>query len=482
MKSSLLICRGLPCVVVIAASLLFSGDASAMGKVNETESDRVVVEYWEKWTGFEGDAMQAVVDAFNASQDRIFVKKLTVSTIDQKMMLSTAGGNPPDVAGLWSFNVSVYSQKNALTPLNRMLEEKGITRDRYIPIFWDLCSHNGFVWALPSTPATIALHWNKKMFRDAGLDPEKPPRSIAELDAMAERLTIVRVTRNGTPARVRYTDLTEEEKADPDENFELIQLGYTPSEPGWWNHSWCYWFGGRHWDGDRTITALDPGMVAAFQWFGSYSKKYGIANLRSLGSSFGNFSSPQNAFLAGKVAMVIQGVWMYNFIEKYNPELEWGAAPFPSSDPGRWPLVTLAECDILVIPRGARHPREAFEFMAYVNSQEAMELLNMGQRKFSPLAQISPEFVKNHPNPYIDVFIALARSPDVQTVPPLPIWNEYADEVVIAADQIFSGRKTVEDALGVVQGRVQRKLDRVMRRWDRVKDERIKEWSAYDPW
>ena len=37
---------------------------------------------------------------------------------------------------------------------------------------------------LPTTPATIALHWNKKMFRDAGLDPNRPPRSIAELDEL----------------------------------------------------------------------------------------------------------------------------------------------------------------------------------------------------------------------------------------------------------------------------------------------------------
>ena len=33
-----------------------------------TEDGRVVVSYWEKWTGFEDDAMQAVVDDFNANR------------------------------------------------------------------------------------------------------------------------------------------------------------------------------------------------------------------------------------------------------------------------------------------------------------------------------------------------------------------------------------------------------------------------------
>jgi hypothetical protein len=37
----------------------------------QTADGRVVLQYWEKWTGFEGDAIRAVVDDFNASQDRI---------------------------------------------------------------------------------------------------------------------------------------------------------------------------------------------------------------------------------------------------------------------------------------------------------------------------------------------------------------------------------------------------------------------------
>jgi len=40
---------------------------------------------------------------------------------------------------------------------------------------------------------------------------------------------------------------------------------------------------------------------------------------------------------------------------------------------------------------------------------------------------------------------------------------------------------TPQQALEVVQTRMQWKLDRVLRRWDAVKDERMKEWSNYDP-
>ena len=409
--------------LLLAAAMAFAGCG---GRPADTTADgRMVITYWEKWTGFEGAAMQAVVDDFNRSQNRLFVKMLTISQMEQKLMLATAGGNPPDVAGLWSNQVNVYAEKGALTPLDKWLKEAGISREDYIPIMWDLCSHRGFMWALPTTPASLALHWNKAMFRDAGLDPDKPPRSIAELEAMNERLTKVRLVRGDRKVELRYDELTDEEKAA--KNFDILQLGHSPNEPGWHREMWGYWFGGDLWNGKDKITADSPENIRAYEWYQSYPKRFGVRNLLNFGDSFGNFSSPQNAFLSGKVAMVLQGVWMYNFIDKFAPHLEWGAAAFPSVDPERLPNVTIVECDVLVIPHGARHPKEAFEFVKYVHTQPAMEKLCLGQRKFSPLRKVSAGFIANHPNPYIQTFIDLAYSPNARYVPRCSVWNEYKD-------------------------------------------------------
>lgn len=437
---------------------------------------RIIINYWEKWTGFEADAMQAVVDDFNASQNRLFVKLLPVSQIDHKLMLATAGGNPPDVAGLWSHTVNVYAEKGALTPLDGMLEKAGITRDHYTPIFWDLCQHRGFAWALPSTPATIALHWNKRLFRETGLDPDHPPTTLAELDAMAEQLTIVELKRDGEKVRLRWPELTQEEKNA--KQFRLIQLGFTPTEPGWWSQMWGYWFDAALWDEQGRITANTSENIAAYQWYTGYGEKYGVNNVLSFSASFAaNTASAQNAFLSGRVAMVIQGVWMHNFIEKFSPHLEWGAAPFPAMNPKHSGDVTIAECDVLVIPKGSPHPREAFEFIRYVNTPAAMEKLTLAQRKFSPLAEVSESFVANHPNPYIEVFIDLAHSPEVKIVPRVSVWNVYFDEMTVAADRMFTKAATPEAALAHVEQRVQWKLDRVVRRWEKIKDERQNEWA-----
>jgi ABC-type glycerol-3-phosphate transport system substrate-binding protein len=450
----------------------------SQGAADRTENGRIIVSYWEKWSGFEGDAMQAVVDDFNASQNRILVQKLAVGEIDRKVMLATAGKVPPDVAGVYVGTIPSFSEKGALTPLNRMIEEAGIKREDYIPVYWDLCTHHGFMWALPSTPTTIALHWNKKLFREAGLDPDRPPQSLDELEEMSDKLTIVEIKRGDKTVRVRFPELTDAEKHAKD--FKLVQIGHDPQQPGWWMPMWVYWFGGKLWDGKEKITANSPENMEMMTWLRRQAEKFGVDNRRGFGASFGNFQSPQNPFLAGQIAMTLQGVWMYNFIDKYAPQMEWAAAPFPAKNPKTSPQVTLADADVLAIPKGARHPQEAFEFIRYVNSQGPMEKLCLGQRKFSPLAKVSDGFIKNHPNPYIRTFIDLAKSPGAQSAPRLSVWGEYNDEMNVAVDRVTSLDATPQEALDQVQQRMQWKLDRVLRRWDAVKVARTKEWSEYD--
>ncbi|MCW3052143.1 MAG: carbohydrate transporter substrate-binding protein family [Chthonomonadales bacterium] len=424
---------GLGILLTIAASERVTNHTPPPGPVH--------IAYWEKWTGFEGDAMQAVVNAFNKKQNKIYVDLLTVSGIENKTLLAVAGGDPPDVAGLFGPNMAQYADDNAIMRLDDFCRQKGIQESDYIPVYWDMGIYQGHLYALPSTPASTALHYNKQMLRNAGLDPEKPPQTLEEMDAMAAKIT----------------------KLDAQDRF--VTAGFLPAEPGWWNWGWGEVFGGRFWDGKSKITADDPGNIRAMEWVQSYSKKYGAAKLQSFRSGFGNFSSPQNAFLSSKVAMELQGVWMYNFIDQYAPNLEkpvlnWAAVPFPHpADRPDLANHTFTDEDILVIPRGAKHPNEAFEFIAYVQSQEGMELLCMGQKKHSPLSHVSPDFYAKHPNPYIKLFADMARSKNAQSPPKIAIWPEYKDELSNAFDAIALLHQTPQEALKDVQERMQPKLD-----------------------
>ncbi len=419
-----------------------------------TEPDLPVeVTLWTSWAGFEKEALDVVVDDFNQSQDEVRVRCLNVSQLERKLLLATAGGNPPDLAALPYGALPVYAENNALIPLDRMAAEAGIVADQYIDIFWTICSHRGHLWALPITASVTALHWNKKLFREAGLDPERPPVSIAELEAFNEIITQRR------------------------ENGSITVMGHLPVEPGWWRSYLGHWFGGRLWNGDA-MTVDSPENLANARWIASYPKRFGADNLLRFQSGFGTFASPQNAFFTGRVAMVMQGVWMDNFIKNYaSPDFEYGVAAFPSVDPDRLPGVSVAEPDSFSIPAGARHPQEAFRFLTYMNRRDVLEKLALGHRKMTSLRSVSDFFLTHHPHPYIGVFIELAASPNVTMIPPIAQRNQLESEMVNTVGLLLRGKVEPEEILAEVQASQQKIYERNRTRWDRVAVSRQEGWA-----
>ena len=404
----------------------------------EDHGNVVHVTYWEKWTAFERDAMKAVVDKYNATEGakkHIFVDFMPVSGIEDKTIVAISGKMPPDIAGLSTISLAAFADNDANVPLEDYCKEYGIKESDYVPINWRQMYYNGHVFALPTTPDSNALHFNRAEFRAAGLDPNMPPRTFDEMDAMAAKLT------------------------KKDSNGHYTQFGFIPSDPGWWNWGWGYFFGGELWDGRDRITCNSPENIEGYKWVSNYSHRYGPTQINSFKSGF-VFASPTNGFISGKEAMQFQGVWMYNFISKYNPKLDWAAAPMPH--PKNRPDLadmTLADSDNVVIPVGAKHPKEAFDFIAFLQRQENMELLCMGQRKESPLAKVSDGFLKNHPNPFIRLFTDLPKGKSSRIPPMIGIVNEYTADLSEAFDEITLLRETPKEALDEVQKRIQAKLD-----------------------
>ncbi len=398
----------------------------------------IQLKYWEKWTGIEKDAMQAIVDDFNRSQTKIHVEYLAISAVNQKTLVAIAGGNPPDIAGLWAQDVVDFGDKQALLPLDELARGTSVDAKRFLPAFWDMGVYQGRLLGVLAVPAVTALHWNKRLFREAGLDPDVPPRSIAELDAYAERLTQVKDGR-------------------------ITQMGFLPSDPPWWQFFWPQFFGGKLWDGDKKVLLDSPENRIAYNWIQGYAKRNGVAALQTLSAGFGNFASAQNPFLSQKTAMVFQGVWMANYIQTFAPNLEWGAAPFPPLHEGD-PPATFIDGDMLVIPRGARYPRESFEFIRYVTEQRVMEKLCLLQQKTSPLIEVSEDFFARHQNPFIRMFQALPLSPRAAGMPRMSVWAEYRSEVASMFQRIWLMQATPEQALHDSQVRMQHSWDRALSR------------------
>src|SRR5690349_19517927 len=160
--------------------------------------------------------------------------------------------------------------------------------------------------------------------------------------------------------------------------------------------------------------------------------------------------------------------------------MNWGAAPFPSADEGSEPIA-LANADVLAIPRGARHPREAFAFVAYMAEQKPIEKLCIGQAKNSPLIDVSSDFFARHKNPYIRMFQSLAESPKTVHFPNLSVWQQYRFEAFAAFERIWLMQATPAQALHDANERAQRAWDRERERAARAEKHAPSPWIGRAP-
>lgn len=406
------------------------------------DPDVTVVTYWEKWSGPQAAQMQQIVDEFNATvgrEKKIFVRFVSVSGVTQKTLTATAAGVPPDIAGTWDAYLTSYAALDALEPLDELAAARGIRAEDYKPVYWRGCLYRDRLYGLPSVGWVTALIYNKRLLAESadrlrarGLDPYGYPCSIEKLDRYAAALE----TR--------------------DDRGRLDRAGYLPLYPGFHVAHAPFWFGGRLYDpASDQLTLTDPACVEAFRWVRSYSERLGTDSLMEFRSGLGGHSSAQNPFLAGKVVMMMERPFIAGQIDALKPSMrdDWAAAPFPSAVPGL-KGVCFAGFDALVIPRGAKHKAEAFEFIAFVNRPDVAERLARGHCTNSFHAKPSDGFERDHPNRHIKVFEELAAGPNAQGLPPIAIWPEVGLEMGVVAESVYLLEKTPEQALADAQRRL----------------------------
>lgn len=403
---------------------------------------RTVVRYWEKWTGVEGAALQKVVDAFNASQTRVWVERLAVSDENSKAMIAVAGGDPPDVVGLFSYSVPQYAQAGAAIPLADLGADPG--DGWYAPAVRRTLSFNAGsgerLYAAANTCYSLALYCNTAHFKEAGLTP---PTTLEELTDTAVALT----RRNADGV--------------------IERCGFLPILPWWWPYLWPVSFAGTgdppplYDEATNRCTVSAEHAIRSFEWFQEFPRRLGLPDVQAFVSAFArSYHNTEDPFLSGHVSMAFQGPWLANFARAYAPNLEYTVVQMPPSAtaPGARG-VGLIECDVLMIPRGCPHPEEAAEFVRYMQRREVQESLCRDHAKPSPLAEESPGFRVGHPNPSIGVFAGLIANPRAFVLPRTRAWKQYEQILDPAAERIWRGAD-VRKELNAVAVQAQGLLDK----------------------
>jgi multiple sugar transport system substrate-binding protein len=298
-----------------------------------------------------------------------------------KLRLRFASGQAPD---LFHLNENVAAELAALDLLApappyivEMVEENSLnSMVRTGGIF------DGTHYGLVSDAVWSALYYNKDMFREAGLDPERPPRTWDELVDYADRLTVRDA--EGNPTRA---------------GFSMRKSGYKAGTAEKWV-SFVYAAGGRAFNEEGTYAAFNSEAGrAALDLYRTmlFEKKIDSVELEG----------DQQGFGQERVAMFIREAHVIRWLQDNYPDLDFGVAPFPKRDTS----LTAGGTYMFAVSADSPNPDAAWRFAQFLRGDP-------GYTRYTGIGGIIPssESVADLPqysdSPHMSVFLEQpARSP-----------------------------------------------------------------------
>lgn len=269
----------------------------------------VTLTMWSFHSGPEAESVERVLERLHRDHPWLTVR-LAQGKSDFQVLQSIYSGNPPDIAVLSGpDNVAKFCSTGALPDLGGLAAQEGIELAKVIPPqVLTTASYQGKTCVLPWLTDAEGLFYNKTLFHQAGIT--HPPRTLAELEATAKKLTTYR------------------------SDGSIDVAGFVPLNTFYHsNHMLQGPAFGASWyrEDGKSALASDPRWAQGLTWQKNYVDSVGYEKLRRFTAEVGANSeyTPGHAFETGKAAMIIDGEWRVMYLEKEST-VDYGTAPFPT--------------------------------------------------------------------------------------------------------------------------------------------------------
>jgi sn-glycerol 3-phosphate transport system substrate-binding protein len=153
-------------------------------------SGPVKIVFWHGLSNELGRELQSLTDTYNASQSRVQVQLEFQGgyeqTIDKYLQSNT--DNRPDLVQMPEYTVQLMVDTKSNIPVQSCMEDAGYDASQLLPAGLNAYATEGIQWAMPFNVSNPVLFFNKKVFRDAGLDDTKPPLTLADVSAYGQAI------------------------------------------------------------------------------------------------------------------------------------------------------------------------------------------------------------------------------------------------------------------------------------------------------
>jgi ABC-type glycerol-3-phosphate transport system substrate-binding protein len=416
-------------VLCLGVMIGFSSLASAQEKVTLRFSDWHLTE--SPWDKTLADAMFMFEKRY--PNIKVVLEPVSYKDKETKYTVESAAGKAPDIFHVHAFSLPMFFDKGFAMDLTPFIEKEGGNKflEAWYPLCMKLVTYKGKVHAMPGDYMSMVLVYNTELFKAAGLDPNKPPKTWEEFLEYNLKLT------------------------KPPERWGLAVLG--AKDPGFeLRFSPFLWsFGGDYLTPDNKKSALDSKEAKeAFKYFIELYTKYKVM---PPGVTSMNAQDVRTQLAHRKIAWEIGSGWTAPIVNAINPELKafdvLDAAPLPVKKN----RVTTIWLSSWIMSPNTKHPAEAWELLKFITSQE-MELNWFVKNRVTS----SRKDVNQDPQIQNDKFAKVIASqlPYGKVVPQIPQWPEIMDAFTTAVQEAFSEMKNPEKALADAHTRINRILAR----------------------
>ena len=351
---------------------------------------------WER-SGGNSTVVERLVAAWNEKNpDRKIVLTFIPHTeMVPKLAQAIASGEVPDLMGLDLIYGPQFASAGQLEDVTSYFEGDA-TVATASPGHIKVATYDGKLYGVPLYADVSALFWNKDLFRKAGLDPEVPPTSLAELHDMAAKITGI------------------------EEGVYGYYLAGNCAGCNIFTFGPLIWASGGSIEPDASGEPLVGDNIPKVLEWARMMHKEGLINPANQAENGETFALQ---FSSGKVGMMGTGNFQITLTREANPDMDFGITLLPGLEPGS--SASFAGGDIVTVPKGSTRVADAVDFMKFLLSDEVQvevyaQMLNMTTRgdmvdnKYyaeEPLIQSVAKAIEIGVTPYTLKFFELINSP-----------------------------------------------------------------------
>ncbi len=317
---------------------------SLMGSVAAAET--VEIEYWQYFFEAGVDAMDVLIENFEAANPDITVTMTHFPYADYRTKVAAAipAGEGPDVVQLFYGWLNDYIEADLIQPLPEENFDAATIDAEFFPMVGAM-KRDGQYYALPTAVRSLALFYNERLFEEAGLDG--PPETLDELVEHAAALT----------------------KRDGAGNITQVGIttGMTAQDHHWFREVLVRQFGGEPYTDDyQTVNWNSEAGQAALAFYAGLEKEHGV-------TASGFMDEPQAAFKAQRAGMHIDGSFRIGALNDIRG-LRYGVAELPAGPDGTRSNYSSYWVNAITTKAEDARYEAAVKFMEYLVSDEAMQI------------------------------------------------------------------------------------------------------------